>query len=577
MANLSKTKAHAAESKLYETMKAAAAYEDSGKLEEWQEEELEALRKSAQSLSGVAMPFTVATAGAAGTFFLTLSTVLPIGIGAMFILWASLKTKNHLRRNQLRRKIENVTGWDLTAPFLSGAELDRYTAIVPPEIVIAEMMIAEVNRFPTPKDAKKRLKKVTETVATIEPADEPKPTLTTAAIGSKLKIGASIGEAVMAMLRCSMICAPPRCGKGVATVVVILAFKQAFPAGWVGSCTIKQYQGEHWYWQWSNRHINPNTGRNLDGTYADKVAAAKLIYSIYREWEAQPSSKAAPALLVIDELVDTLGHLSEVECSQVAAELPKDKTFADWLRSDLITSATLNQCHHRYLLLVSPVNTASGMGFKNASSLTSYAAFILASREDASFTPSTGGSIFAAPAIPDNLDWDDWYAVAYSSKKRDWFGIPAIPAAELAAEESKWAGHVYEGSKWAASAKLNSVFTVETDGVTNEAIKVSIQPDPPTEAVSAAEYDDFQEVLDHALDVIGMTDQPITLTRICPMSRARSRHRDKLIQTLASMPEISYYTRPRGNVIQHFFEQKKEGEDDESFVDQLLIDDDEQV
>ena len=113
-------------------------------------------------------------------------------------------------------------------------------------------------------------------------------------------------------LRCTFLCAPPRTGKGIVAAAMMLGFKQQKPESWLGTCTIKQFNEEDWYWQWSDQHINPSLE-----TGADPIAAARSIYKLYLVWTSTPSNAENPSLLVIDELRDTLLRLKGVTMNQV--------------------------------------------------------------------------------------------------------------------------------------------------------------------------------------------------------------------------------------------------------------------
>ena len=228
-------------------------------------------------------------------------------------------------------------------------------------------------------------------------------------------------------LRCTFLCAPPRTGKGIVAAAMMLGFKQQQPKSWLGSCTIKQFNQEDWYWQWSDQHINPSLE-----TGADLIAAARSIYGLYIDWTSTPSSAANPSLLVIDELRDTLLRLKGVTMNQVTPDFPNgSKDFADWLRDELVSAATLNQCHHRFVLLLAPVNTATALTFSSANALQSYAAYVLATPEELSFTKG-GNSAFTAPPIALNDSrFMGWYGLGWSTKGNEWLGIPNVPELDL--------------------------------------------------------------------------------------------------------------------------------------------------
>jgi hypothetical protein len=114
-----------------------------------------------------------------------------------------------------------------------------------------------------------------------------------------------------------------------------------------------------------------------------------------------------------------------------------EKGFDDWLREELISSATLNQCHHRFVLLIAPVNTATALTFKDANSLQSYAAYVLVTPKELAFA-GTKGNAFGAPSIAANDPrFDDWYGLAWSTKGTCWVGLPKIPADRIAELEGK--------------------------------------------------------------------------------------------------------------------------------------------
>jgi hypothetical protein len=249
-------------------------------------------------------------------------------------------------------------------------------------------------------------------------------------------------------LRCTFLCAPPRTGKGIVAAAMMLGFKAQFPGGWLGTCTIKQFQGEHWYWKPSDRHINPSTESG-----ACLVTAAKEIYTLYQQWIATPSHAGAPSLLVIDELRDTLIRLKGLTMGEVAPEYPNSgKGFPDWLRDELVSAATMNQCHHRYVLLLAPVNTATGLTFPNANALQSYAAYVLVTPEELAFTKA-GNSAFSAPAIAvDDTRFGAWHGLGWSTKGSQWLGVPRLGEDDIARLEAS----SLPGSAWVQAPEPGS-------------------------------------------------------------------------------------------------------------------------
>ena len=228
-------------------------------------------------------------------------------------------------------------------------------------------------------------------------------------------------------LRCTFLCAPPRTGKGIVAAAMMMNFKQRFSGAWLGSCTIKQFQGENWYWQWADRHINPSLESG-----SNPIAVAKEIYALYLDWMSTPSSPMKPSLLVIDELRDTLIRLKGVTMGDVISDFPNGKKqFCDWLRDELVSAATMNQCHDRYVLLIAPVNTATALTFPDANSLQSYAAYVLVTPSELSFTKA-GNSVFSAPPIAaDDAKFSGWYGLGWTTKGSQWLGIPKVNAAEI--------------------------------------------------------------------------------------------------------------------------------------------------
>jgi hypothetical protein len=237
-------------------------------------------------------------------------------------------------------------------------------------------------------------------------------------------------EAFVNDLRCTVLCAPPRTGKGIVAAGMMAGFKLAYPAGTLFSSTIKQYQPEDWYFSQSDYHINPSVD--------DPIALAKQIYGLYTAWEESNSTVEAPSIFVFDELRDTLLALKGVMVEDVDPAIKSlEPKFDEWLRNKLISAATLNQCHRRYLLLIAPTSTAQGMTFKDANSLRSYASYTLVTPKELAFTEGNNGT-FAAPAIrPDSPLFKDWYGLAWSSKSKEWFGVPSIPAEAIALRESQ--------------------------------------------------------------------------------------------------------------------------------------------
>jgi hypothetical protein len=279
-------------------------------------------------------------------------------------------------------------------------------------------------------------------------------------------------------LRCTFLCAPPRTGKGIVAAAMMMGFKQQQPKSWLGSCTIKQFNQEDWYWQWSDQHINPSLE-----TGADLILAARSIYGLYIDWTSTPSSAATPSLLVIDELRDTLLRLKGVTMNQVTPDFPNgSKDFAEWLRDELVSAATLNQCHHRFVLLIAPVNTATALTFSSANALQSYAAYVLATPEELSFTKG-GNSAFTAPPIALNDSrFMGWYGLGWSTKGNEWLGIPNVPELDLERLKqyrllgSSWVQESEPGSKQGDRPELGSSLGSMSEPYTGRGLELDSDP-----------------------------------------------------------------------------------------------------
>lgn len=240
-----------------------------------------------------------------------------------------------------------------------------------------------------------------------------------------LEVTLDVVEHFLQHPRCTFLCAPPRTGKGIILAAMLAGIKGRYKQSWIGTCTIKQFSGENWYWQDSDSHINPDAGD-------DRLQTCREIYELYQEWISQDSSAENPAFIFIDELRDTLLRLKGITMGQVDPSFKvAGKDFCDWLREELISSATLNQCHHRFAVLAAPVNTAKALTFPDANSLQSYAAYILVTPTELSFAKA-GNSAFAAPKIEANdSKFVDWYGLAWSTKSSQWLGVPSIPQQQI--------------------------------------------------------------------------------------------------------------------------------------------------
>jgi hypothetical protein len=296
-----------------------------------------------------------------------------------------------------------------------------------------------------------------------------------AAAASQVKI--DIAAHFLENLRCAFLCAPPRTGKGVVAAAIMNGFKRRFPDGWLGSCTIKQFNLENWYWQWSDRHINPSLESGID-----PIATAKEIYSLYLDWMTTPSSPMKPSLLIIDELRDTLLRLKGVIMSEVSSDFPNGKKdFTDWLRDELVSAATMNQCHDRYVLLIAPVNTATALTFTSANALQSYAAYVLVTPSELSFTKA-GNSVFSAPTIAAvDEKFTGWHGLGWSTKGSQWLGIPKVNAVEISQKyQAKFPGSssvqtVEPGSKLSSNREPGSSLVQIDEPYTRQSLEASFE------------------------------------------------------------------------------------------------------
>jgi hypothetical protein len=348
-------------------------------------------------------------------------------------------------------------------------------------------------------------------------------------------------EAFVTDLRCTVLCAPPRTGKGIVATGLMMGFKLAYPAGVIFSSTIKQYQPEDWYFSESDYHINPSVD--------SPIALAKSIYGLYTAWETSNSSADAPSLFVFDELRDTLLALKGVTCEDVSPDINSmEPKFDEWLRNKIISAATLNQCHKRYLLLIAPTSTAQGMTFRDANSLRSYASYTLVTPTELAFTEGNNGT-FAAPAIrPDATEFKNWYGLAWSSKSKEWFGVPSVPVESIKLKESQMIKLNYfqlplpfesvtpSSILGSVSSELGSVQTL-----TKATPKVTLEP--TDEELENAVYEKLVE------KVVLLNGEPITLAKLKKnLSKRQSAYYSSLVENLLLEDErFDFETKERSN------------------------------
>jgi len=246
-----------------------------------------------------------------------------------------------------------------------------------------------------------------------------------------------IAETVLAQLRCLFMAAPPRVGKGIVMTYIMATLKEALPKSILLTCTIKQFDGENWYWQYSDGHINPDITSSWV-SHQDKVKAARLAYAQYQYWESLKATPEAPAVLLIDELRDHLNGFSDVKMAEVSIDFVggpiAKQSFSQWFFNNAISAATLNQCHHRFIWLMSPVMSLAGLGgIKGVTvdSLASYSGLTLVTPDRLQFATG-GGSAFAAPKIsPDDVQFQGQHGLAWAKDSKQWLALPLIPQAEI--------------------------------------------------------------------------------------------------------------------------------------------------
>jgi hypothetical protein len=390
------------------------------------------------------------------------------------------------------------------------------------------------------------------------------------------KITKDVVQAFLDDLRCTILCAPPRTGKGIVAAGMMSGFKLAFPAGKLFSCTIKQFAAEDWYFADSDYHINPSP--------KDPIGLAKQLYHLYTAWEESESCADAPSLFAFDELRDTLLALKGVKCEDVSPDIESMVVgFDDWLRAQIISAATLNQCHKRYLLLISPTSTAQGMTFKDANSLQSYSSFTLVTPTELAFSEGSNGT-FAAPAIrPDSPLFTNWYGLAWHSKTKQWFGVPSVPKDAIALRESQPVDlKIYKPSRledvlpdslFADFVKAEAAIGQST--ATKAKTKGKAQTElPAPETDEERHAAELNQLYGDAIDTLREhPNTPITISKLIASEKARKRHGAEIIGRLANNGNIKYDPQKKGAVTHHCFVWLVDSADDETdFDDEIQID-----
>ena len=263
-------------------------------------------------------------------------------------------------------------------------------------------------------------------------------------------------------VRSSYVAAPPRTGKGILITLAMSAYKRRHPTGALYTYTPKQDPKEHWYWESSDQHFNPDLDQN-------PTRAAQSLYAMIRHWQSLPSSPDAPILFVFDELSATLSRLKPVKMSEIADGLFADdsRPFSAWLMDFLVHEASMRQSVDRFVWVLTPLATVSESGV-SASALKSLRNYTLASRENLKFADG-GKASFSAPKITsDHFLLSRYKTIAYSHDSQTWLPIPTISPDELAKRSAsvpklKMWGEIPvpsgESATWGVSETISEIFT----------------------------------------------------------------------------------------------------------------------
>ena len=252
----------------------------------------------------------------------------------------------------------------------------------------------------------------------------PAAALAPSSVGGTCKIHTAVNDMVNPV-RSSYVAAPPRTGKGILVTLAMKEFKRFYPNGTLYTYTPKQDPKEHWYWEASDQHFNPDLDDN-------PTRAAQSLYAMIRHWQSLPSSPDAPILFVVDELSATMSRLKPVKMSDVDDALftEDNRSFSVWLLDFLIHEASMRQSVDRFVWVLTPLATVGESG-ASASALKSLRNYTLASRENLKFADG-GNATFAAPKITtDHPLLSRYQTIAYSHDSQAWLPIPTIAPTDL--------------------------------------------------------------------------------------------------------------------------------------------------
>jgi hypothetical protein len=486
----------------------------------------------------VVAPLTLAASMALAAFMVSGgSLVLMAAVTTPVATYGYLKVKNWMQAKAYERQHDSVA-WLID----SDRDMVQYLKLKGNKAVVSELLTAYEHGMELSKAARMALDRLAPTLPTntlagyLAAPGDPQGTDQTVAIDTKAvevpgtdRVVRDVVDAFVSDLRCSVLCAPPRTGKGIVAAGMMAGFKLSYPAGVLFSSTIKQYSPEDWYFAQSDYHINPSVD--------EPIALARSLYSLYTAWETSNSTAEAPSLLVIDELRDTLLALKGVLCADVSPDIKSMETrYDEYLRAKLISAATLNQCHKRYLLLIAPTSTAQGMTFKDANSLRSYASYTLVTPTELAFSEGSNGT-FAAPAIrPDSPVFAGWYGLAWASKSKEWLGVPCVPGEAIALKEAQPVSLNYLEQPQAAMVNPVHINACTVPGVATASVA--------TVAVAATEA----EVITQEAYATLATSGPMRLTQLIPNGAVRKRLGAEVTEALGAMEGITVVTTLQGSV-----------------------------
>lgn len=273
---------------------------------------------------------------------------------------------------QKGKQAEYIKDVGLIAHALKESDLVRYCEIVGVDAVVNEILQAYQDGQAITPAARKLCQAMgrspkRRTIATfleelqqLQTSPDGNPVTTTALpptiAGGTCKIHTAVDDLVNPV-RSSYIAAPPRTGKGILIAQAMREFKHRYPAGILYSYTPKQDPKEHWYWESSDQHFNPDLDQN-------PTRAAQSLYAMIRHWQSLPSSPDAPILFVCDELSATMARLKPVKMSEVDDSLFTDdnRPFSVWLLDFLIHEASMRQSVDRFVWVMTPLATVGESG-----------------------------------------------------------------------------------------------------------------------------------------------------------------------------------------------------------------------